>query len=319
MNLAHTDDTQLGRVRRLRAEALGGLDAPPTCCSWATSSPTSSAGCGRSANGSRLAALDSMNLWIETTRDSLVAAIGEVDCLLLQRRRDPDADRGAEPGPRRAGVMEHGPADRGRQARRVRGGPVHPRGLLRAPGLPARGRPRPDRRRRQLRRRLPRLPRHAGHRAARATQTLRQAMAYGTVLASFNVEEFGTERVARLTEDEVSERYDALRAMTHFELPCLTRDPVRARIATSRAPRAARPTPTGCRSAPSSGAARLAGVSSRVGAVGQPLLTAHRDRPAAQLAHRRREPPLRDAEPEAGGGDADARRPPRRASGCRAR
>ena len=42
-------------------------------------------------------------------------------------------------------------------------------------------------------------------------------MAYGTVLASFNVEEFGTERVARLTEDEVSERYDALRAMTHFD------------------------------------------------------------------------------------------------------
>ena len=42
-------------------------------------------------------------------------------------------------------------------------------------------------------------------------------MAYGTVLASFNVEEFGTERVARLTENEVAERYDALRGMTHFE------------------------------------------------------------------------------------------------------
>jgi hypothetical protein len=42
-------------------------------------------------------------------------------------------------------------------------------------------------------------------------------MAYGTVLASFNVEEFGTERVARLTEQEISERYDELRGMTHFE------------------------------------------------------------------------------------------------------
>ena len=29
---------------------------------------------------------------------------------------------------------------------------------------------------------------------------LRRAMTYGSVLASFNVEEFGTERVARLTE-----------------------------------------------------------------------------------------------------------------------
>jgi hypothetical protein len=42
-------------------------------------------------------------------------------------------------------------------------------------------------------------------------------MAYGTVLASFNVEEFGTERIARLTEAEVGERYEALRALTHFE------------------------------------------------------------------------------------------------------
>ena len=28
-------------------------------------------------------------------------------------------------------------------------------------------------------------------------------MAYGTALASFNVEEFGTERLQRLTQDEV--------------------------------------------------------------------------------------------------------------------
>jgi hypothetical protein len=46
---------------------------------------------------------------------------------------------------------------------------------------------------------------------------LRRAMAYGTVLASFNVEQFGTERVARLTEEEVGARYEELRAMTHFE------------------------------------------------------------------------------------------------------
>jgi hypothetical protein len=42
-------------------------------------------------------------------------------------------------------------------------------------------------------------------------------MGYGTVLASFNVEEFGTERVARLTREEIDERFDALRDMTVFE------------------------------------------------------------------------------------------------------
>ena len=41
-------------------------------------------------------------------------------------------------------------------------------------------------------------------------------MAYGTVLASFNVEEFGTERVAALTRDEIDARFDELRAMTHL-------------------------------------------------------------------------------------------------------
>jgi len=47
-------------------------------------------------------------------------------------------------------------------------------------------------------------------------------MAYGTALASFNVEEFGTDRVARLTADEVADRVAALQRMTHFELAPLT-------------------------------------------------------------------------------------------------
>jgi sugar/nucleoside kinase (ribokinase family) len=46
---------------------------------------------------------------------------------------------------------------------------------------------------------------------------LRRATAYGTVLASFNVEEFGIERVARLGREEIEERYRQLREMTHFE------------------------------------------------------------------------------------------------------
>jgi hypothetical protein len=46
---------------------------------------------------------------------------------------------------------------------------------------------------------------------------LRRAMTYGSVLASYNVEEFGTERVARLDRDEIEVRYEELRAMTHFE------------------------------------------------------------------------------------------------------
>ena len=42
-------------------------------------------------------------------------------------------------------------------------------------------------------------------------------MAYGSVMASFNVEEFGTERVQRLTHDEVNDRFEEFRRMTHLE------------------------------------------------------------------------------------------------------
>ena len=46
---------------------------------------------------------------------------------------------------------------------------------------------------------------------------MRRAMIFGSVMASFNVEEFGTARVQRLTHDEINERFHAFKQMTHFE------------------------------------------------------------------------------------------------------
>lgn len=46
---------------------------------------------------------------------------------------------------------------------------------------------------------------------------LRRAMIFGSVMASFNVEEFGTERVARLTHDEINNRFRQFKQMTHFD------------------------------------------------------------------------------------------------------
>jgi sugar/nucleoside kinase (ribokinase family) len=47
--------------------------------------------------------------------------------------------------------------------------------------------------------------------------TLRRAIIYGSVMASFNVEEFGTERVRRLTHEEINGRFRDFKRMTHFE------------------------------------------------------------------------------------------------------
>ncbi|HYY41214.1 MAG TPA: PfkB family carbohydrate kinase, partial [Pyrinomonadaceae bacterium] len=46
---------------------------------------------------------------------------------------------------------------------------------------------------------------------------MRRAMIFGSVMASFNVEEFGTERTQRLTHAEINERFRTFKRMTHFE------------------------------------------------------------------------------------------------------
>jgi sugar/nucleoside kinase (ribokinase family) len=46
---------------------------------------------------------------------------------------------------------------------------------------------------------------------------MRRAMIFGSVMASFNVEEFGTARVQKLTHDEINVRFRAFKQMTSFE------------------------------------------------------------------------------------------------------
>jgi sugar/nucleoside kinase (ribokinase family) len=46
---------------------------------------------------------------------------------------------------------------------------------------------------------------------------MRRAMAFGSVLASFNVEGFGTERVQALTPDEIEARLREFKSLTHFD------------------------------------------------------------------------------------------------------
>jgi sugar/nucleoside kinase (ribokinase family) len=45
----------------------------------------------------------------------------------------------------------------------------------------------------------------------------RKAMFYGSVMGSFAVERFGTERIANLTRAEIDERFDTFRELTHLD------------------------------------------------------------------------------------------------------
>ncbi len=51
------------------------------------------------------------------------------------------------------------------------------------------------------------------------TMTLRKAMIYGSVMASFAVENFGLDNLCRITERDITARYNEFKSMTSFDMP----------------------------------------------------------------------------------------------------
>jgi hypothetical protein len=48
-------------------------------------------------------------------------------------------------------------------------------------------------------------------------ESFKRAMFYGGVMGSFAVEAFGTQRLQKLTREEIDERYKIFRELTHIE------------------------------------------------------------------------------------------------------
>ena len=155
-------------------------------------------------------ALDSMNLWIDIAREPLVRAIGMVDCVILndgevkQLTDDPNlvsaARKVLDMGPRAvvAKQGEYGSALFTRDE--VFALPAFPTADVVDPtgaGDTFAGG-------------------FVGYIAAHG-EDLRAAMAYGTALASFNVEAFGTERLQDLPAEDVSARVAELARITRFD------------------------------------------------------------------------------------------------------
>jgi sugar/nucleoside kinase (ribokinase family) len=166
--------------------------------------------------GARFAALDSMNLWIDIARDSLVSAIGAIDCLVLndaelkQLTNKPNMIKAA-----REVLSWGGPnaiiAKQGEYGATL----VTKQNFFSLPAFPLEDVVDPTGAGDTF------AGGFVGYIAANGgsggdEEVLRRAMAYGTALASFNVEEFGTERVARLTGDEVAARVRELGRYTNF-------------------------------------------------------------------------------------------------------
>jgi sugar/nucleoside kinase (ribokinase family) len=215
MNVAHTDETQLNVFAEFEPK-LSQRSCESQMLFLGNIQPDLQRDVRRQASAS-FAGLDSMNLWIDTARDSLVAAIAEVDCLLLNDAElrmltgQPNLVHAAR------ATMEMGPtvivAKRGEYGAVL----FTADGSFAIPGLPLED---------------VRDPTGAGDSFAGGflgyldgvrisgdhdDRALRQAMAYGSVMASFNVEDFGTARLSGLGEGEIAERLAAFKRLTHFE------------------------------------------------------------------------------------------------------
>jgi sugar/nucleoside kinase (ribokinase family) len=215
LNTAHTEDTQLGVFGEFEPK-LSQASRDARTLFLANIQPDLQRQVREQCETARFAGLDSMNLWIDTARDSLVRSIGLVDIAFLN-----DAEirmLTEEPNLLRAArkVMDMGPravvAKQGEYgaalftADRFFSLPAYPLETVRDPtgagdsfaggfmGYLASG----------------------DEDVLGDDDELRRAMTYGSVMASFNVEDFGTERVSRLTQSEIHERYEEFRHMTRL-------------------------------------------------------------------------------------------------------
>ena len=213
LNTAHTDDTQLNVFGDFQPK-LSDASKAADVLFLANIQPDLQRQVREMCNGAQVAGLDSMNLWIETARESLIRTIQGVDLIFMndaelrQLTEEPNLVRAAR------AVIDMGPrvviAKQGEYGAAL----FTPEGFFALPAYPLETVNDPTGAGDSF------AGGFLGYLASQGSEddaTLRRAMTYGSVLASFNVEEFGTERVHRLTRDEIDGRFEEFRQMTALE------------------------------------------------------------------------------------------------------
>jgi sugar/nucleoside kinase (ribokinase family) len=223
LNSRETLDTQLNVFERFEPK-LSGASRDSEVLFLANIQPDLQLQVREQCRAARFVAMDSMNLWIDIARDSLVRTIESVDCVILndaelrQLTAKPNIVQAARE------VLSWGPrvvvAKQGEYGAAL----ITEDQFFALPAYPLENVIDPTGAGDSF------AGGFVGYIAAHrddelSDELLRRAMAYGTAVASYNVEEFGTERVARLTADEIAGRVADLQRITRFEdAPITLRD-----------------------------------------------------------------------------------------------
>jgi sugar/nucleoside kinase (ribokinase family) len=213
LNVAHTLETQLNVFAGFQPK-LSPASKEARLVFLGNIQPELQRGVREQIPEAELVALDTMNLWIETTRNALQKAIEVVDLMIIndaearQLAADPNLIKAARK------ILSWGPSTLIVKRGEYGAAMFTKEEYFAIPAYP-----------------LESVfdPTGAGDTFAGglmgylASQdnldeaALRRAMIFGSVMASFNVEEFGTERVQRLTHDEINQRFRDFKRFTHFE------------------------------------------------------------------------------------------------------
>ena len=213
MNVAHTLDTQLNVFETFDPK-LSEKSKNTRLLFLANILPMLQKGVREQSNA-EFAAMDTMNFWIDSMKDAVIETMKVVDCIIIN---DAEARQLAdEPNVHKAAkkLMEIGDLKAVVIKRGEYGAALFTKDTYFAiPAYP-----------------LESVfdPTGAGDTFAGgfmgylASQdeideaAMRRAMIYGSVMASFNVEKFGTERVDALTYEEINKRFADFKRFTHFE------------------------------------------------------------------------------------------------------
>jgi sugar/nucleoside kinase (ribokinase family) len=214
LNSRETLDTQLGVFEGFQPKLSEGSRASDVLF-LANIQPDLQRGVRAQLPDARFVALDSMNLWIEAARDSLMKAIAQCHCLILNDSELRQLTGKASLYAAAREILTWGPkvivAKQGEYGAAL----ITADGFFSLPAFPLESVVDPTGAGDTF------AGGFVGYIAAHSEEPLsddllRQAMAHGTALASFNVEEFGTQRVEHLSGPEIAARVRQLRDFTQF-------------------------------------------------------------------------------------------------------